>query len=87
MFSLTNVQQVIFKFLLGSKISNIKHHCRKNSIILISHVPWSGFHVRKQFLKFRIQNVLNAFENNVLSLEVLLYGRLKIDFKNQSQIA
>lgn len=28
-----------------------------------------------------------TFEKNVLSLEVLLYGRLKIDFENQSQIA
>ena len=78
---------MILKFLLSSKSSNIKHHCRKNSIILTSHVPWSGSHVRKQFLKFRKQDVLNTFENNVLSLEVLLYGRLKIDFKNQSQIA
>ena len=33
------------------------------------------------------KSVLNVFENNVLSLEVLLYGRLKIDFENQSQIA
>lgn len=35
----------------------------------------------------KTQNVLNVFEKNVLSLEVLLYGRLKIDFENQSQIA
>ena len=61
--------------------------CRKNSIIFTSHIPWSGSHVGKQFLKFKKQSVFNVFENTVLSLEVLLHGRYKIDFENQSQIA